>query len=332
MNEFNNISIIPARISNIEHRSDIKITDNYGKYPIFVAPMNCLIDLDNYKTFEKAGLYTIIPRGISLKKRLDHISIGFSAFGLDELYDNFVNIQINNKNKFYVLLDIANGHMLKAIKLCKTLKEIYKDQIVLMAGNIANPETYLDYAMAEVDYIRVGIGSGVVCSTSETGVHYSMSKLLQEITKLKEINKNVFKSFPKIIADGGFKYFNEINKALVLGADYVMLGSIIGHANEAAGYKKGGQQMDYYGMSTMRAQEECGVKPKNIKVSEGVTKSFSPDYSIFDWIIEFKHYLRSMMSYTNCGSLEDLHTVETIEDMTYTFNTVDHEYCKFKRV
>lgn len=72
--------------------------------------------------------------------------------------------------------------MRKLIDLCKSVKQKYGGHVILMAGNIANPDTYIDYALAGIDFVRVGIGGGSVCTTSANGgVHYAMASLLKRL-------------------------------------------------------------------------------------------------------------------------------------------------------
>ena len=66
------MEIVPARISNIEHRSDIVVTDEDGHLPIFAAPMDSVCDDTNYMLFEKQGIIPTIHRNVNpnIKKEL----------------------------------------------------------------------------------------------------------------------------------------------------------------------------------------------------------------------------------------------------------------------
>ena len=119
---------------------------------------------------------------------------------------------------------------------------------------------------------------------------------------------------PKVIADGGFKTNDQIIKALALGADYVMLGSIIGKSEEACGPTGVGldkqKYRKYYGMSTKEAQIEIGEASMFIfdgrtKRAEGVSHSLRVEYCIRDWISDFDSDLRSAMSYANAPCLSE---------------------------
>ena len=164
------ITIIPAVLSNIEHRAECVPYDEHGKLPLFSAPMSCVINMDNFRNFEEVGINTIIPRNVDIGERFNQSIETFVEMSLDEFDNYIVNIPVFTV-PHYICVDIANGHMRRLYDLAKEAKRIHGDNLVLMVGNIANPETFLEYAEIGVDYVRVGIGSGNVCTTSaNTGI------------------------------------------------------------------------------------------------------------------------------------------------------------------
>lgn len=340
------ITLIPTQVSDINSRSECNPYDNYKKLPLFTAPMSQIIDDKNWQEFGKY-VHTIIPRNIPLEKRLELCINTFCAFSLDEFEEYFVYSVPDNadelfKDVHYVLIDVANGHMKRLIDICQKAKEIWwEGSLVLMAGNVANPQTYIEYARAGIDYCRMSIGSGSQCTTANTGIFYPMGSLLIETNKHKELIKLLwsnhpdcpYKSIPKIVADGGFNTFGDIIKALALGADYVMCGKIFAKSVEGCGEIKTQIKpmnydilkdgpfnewirtqdisrikllecyREYYGMSTKRAQKEFGKK--GTKTEEGIQSYIRIEYYLSDWVCRFIDYLRSAMSYTNFTTLSD---------------------------
>lgn len=318
------IVLIPAVFSKIKHRSQCSpyirehslLPGTNAKLPLFTAPMSCVINDKNYNTFKINGINTIIPRNVYVNTRLRLAKDTFVALGLEE----FKTLIDNNDSlpyKMFILIDIANGHMEQLYVLSKLAKEKYGDNLVLMVGNIANPETYIAYSMIGVDYVRCGIGTSPVCTTSaNSGVHYPMGSLLESIKEKKLYYGNKGIKFAKIVADGGFSNFDQINKALALGADFVMLGKIFAKAEEACGEiidfpnydeeETVSRYREYYGMSTKRAQKEFGKEGN--KTAEGITTLVQIDYTIAGWVDNFKHYLQSAMSYTDCVTLDEFKT------------------------
>lgn len=240
---YNDIGIVPAITSDIEHRKDCDpFVDR--KLPLFTAPMSSVVDESNFNLFEENGINAILPRTVNLNTRVSYAVNGkWAAFGLKEFEEVFIEKTVSGQ-KIKALIDIANGHMAKILSLVKDFKEKYKDiQTEIMVGNIANPSTYLEMAKVGVDYIRCGIGSGEGCITSSNlGVHYPMASLIDEISEQKKyvgimrgaVKNGTYKSLPKIIADGGIRNYSDAIKALALGADYVMIGGLFTRMAESA--------------------------------------------------------------------------------------------------
>lgn len=334
----NDVCIIPEDLTSIRSRKECNTYHENGMLPLFTAPMSCVINENNYNEFLGKNIQTIIPRSVNFQTRIELSETCFAAVGLNE-FEQLLKMNIWNKKRSFCI-DIANGHMKYVYELCKTAKNIIGDNITIMAGNIANPETYniigLHYLNC-VDYIRIGIGSGYCCTTSaNTSIHYPMASLIREChnKRLQHPETN----YPKIVADGGFRNFDQVIKALALGADYVMLGSIFAKTEEACGEthikyewdnpralvyvnsheyygdKKYVKYRKYYGMSTKKAQQEFGGS--GAKTSEGIETTVDVEYSLGQWLDNFVSYLKSAMSYTDSKTLNDFIGYSKIGTMT----------------
>ena len=337
--DFDDILIEPSKTTSIHTRNDIDIHYDYedfglfSKLPLIAAPMDTVVSSENYFDFIELGINVCLPRGEHLyfgenlnsksQTKTNKATFGnrmvFESFSLIDFTKHFVA----KKAKFYpkhVLIDIANGHMSDLVYVTKKAKEYYGSTMVLMVGNIANPETYKTLSKAGADYIRCGIGNGQGCLTTlQTGIGYPMGSLVKECYEAsKKLHK---KNRAKIVADGGMKKYSDIIKALALGADYVMVGSIFNKSLESCGqnyfsgipvgknvanflYKKGFKvKKRFRGMSTKEVQKKWGnVK---LKTSEGVVRVRKVEYTLKSWVDNFSHYLKSAMSYTNSKTLEE---------------------------
>lgn len=357
---FNDVCLIPAVVSDIEHRSECSPYLDDGMLPLFTAPMSSVINQYNWKIFKNNKINTIIPRSVKLDERLNLMKQTFIAVSLSE-FESFIDSEYRPTRTIYICVDIANGHMKKLLDLCEKAKEKWGDLIQIMAGNIANPDAYLEYAKTGIDYVRAGIGTSPVCLTSaNNGIHYPMVSLLQEITKRKQVveawiksgrEENIYQSIPKIVADGGFSNFDQIIKALAIGADYVMLGKIFAMSEEACGevvykeqliptkidltafndeersvYEASGfnnayinkaiqvPYRKYYGMSTKKAQAE--ISGEAYKTAEGIETLVPIKYTLTGWCDNFISYLRSAMSYCNSRTLNEFKKNARIEQIS----------------
>lgn len=321
--DWNDITIVPAELSDISSRKEINPFRGDGMLPLFTAPMDTVISEDNADLFYKNKINICLPRGIKPDITDGHY---FHSYGLDEII-SIVDSNCPLPKK--VLIDVANGHMKKLYDTAKKIKETYGDKVELMIGNVANPETYVRYCEIGVDWVRVGIGGGSACTTSaNVAVHYPMASLVRECYLAGSNYENVdtrlldYRNRSKIVADGGFRNFSDIIKAIGLGADAVMIGGILNKSLESISdcYTKVGDQFititnedalnrfnlgedvyKYYrGMSTKEVQKSWNKA--ELKTGEGISKYNKVEYTIESWVENFTDYLKSNMSY--CGKKE----------------------------
>lgn len=310
MYSLDEIGLIPAATSSIKHRADVN--PFYGnKLPIFVAPMTCLLNLENWETFYNSKVIPIWPiRDANNKMReipQDDL-VGWIAMTIEEFKWVFNACRANGtvpKGYFKVLIDCANGNMEELFSIVKNAKQEYEDKLVVMIGNIANPETYLECCKAKVDYVRVGIGGGSGCTTSvQTGIHASMPWILEGI---KEMKKKIYWYWPltKIVADGGITNPSRAIKCLALGADYVMMGKAFAECEEASSHQRGnGENVTlYYGQSSEQGQIDRFGKVK--ANPEGTNLWVPVTTTLKEFTDKFEAALRSAMSYCGAKTLDD---------------------------
>lgn len=253
---YKDLYIVPSAVSDIDSREECTPFYSNGMLPLFTAPMTTVVGIENYKLFEQNGIHSILPRPVSLDDRLYAIRNGYwAAFSLNEFEELFMNGSPDKYERpIHVLVDIANGHMRKLFDDVKETKQKWGNKIVIMIGNIANPKAYEYVAECGADYVRLGIGGGFGCiTTTQTGVHYPMASLILDTIEVKKdiikrhldlCGSNEFQKhlefvskLPRIVADGGIRNFDDICKALALGADYVMIGSLFSKMYESTGTK-----------------------------------------------------------------------------------------------
>lgn len=323
--DFDDLMILPEPISSINSRSECDIYYNDGLLPLFTAPMDTVVSYNNADLFINNGIIPIIPRS---ERKLNHTKY-WVALSLDEFYTTYCDGDVTD-GIYRILIDIANGHMKKLVDYIELAKKRYGNRLIIMAGNIANPQTYVNLSNAGCDYIRVGIGAGSGCLTSlNTGVGYPMATLITECFLYKNNTDNP----AYIVADGGMQNYSDIIKALALGSDYVMIGGILNKSLESSGStfkevvnRKGefeiGEQVDpfddavkmafkggarfykqFRGMSTKDVQKALGRS--SIRTSEGISRMRLVEYTLDGWVENFRHYLSTAMSYTNKTNLVD---------------------------
>jgi IMP dehydrogenase/GMP reductase len=313
--DFDDILIEPAILSKINSRSEVNSRNIWGNLPLMTAPMDTVVNENNFHLFKEKGIVPVLPRIQNPNKEWVDTNI-FLSYGLQDFERIFLKekVSIENGSRIMALIDVANGHMESLYELAKEAKKRYGYSMCLMVGNVANPKTFEEYCKIGVDMVRIGIGNGNGCLTTvQTGVGYPMASLIEECNQLRKYNE----CRTDIIADGGFKKFADVIKALALGADYVMLGSILNKCLESAGetrnnndeiinqYHSDTKKMfhaelplykTFRGMSTKEVQKTWGKE--NLTTSEGVIRKNKVEYTLEGWIKNFEDYLKSAMSYT----------------------------------
>lgn len=292
------VCIVPAKKSQIRSRSEcspyhIGSTrfDSFKELPIFVAPMSCLTNTENIQKLAQprltepgklekfAVINPILSRGSSFEDRIEHLRQGYwVAFGLSELPKVEDRFKEEVPRCLHICIDVANGHMQSVFDAAAQLKKTFADHVSIMVGNVANPETYREYIISGcVDYVRLGIGSGNVCTTSvQTGIHYPMASLISDCRKIADIFEGTSK-VPAIVADGGFNRIDQCVKALALGADYIMLGRIIAQSDEACGkkYKKVYYEPGKSPSFISKENADTMEKNKILQDRQGITITYS---------------------------------------------------------
>ena len=128
-----------------------------------------------------------------------------------------------------IVVDTAHGHSDNVINTVRAIKDAFPD-VPVVAGNVATAEGTRELIDAGVDGVKVGIGPGSICTTRVvTGVG------VPQFTAVQQCSEVARPAGVPVIADGGIKTSGDIAKALAIGADCVMLGSLFAGLDESPG-------------------------------------------------------------------------------------------------
>ncbi len=177
-----------------------------------------------------------------------------------------------------LVIDSANGEAQLALDMIRRLRsDSGFDGIDIIGGNIATFSGAQALIEAGVDAVKVGVGPGSICTTRVVaGVG------VPQITAIYEAAKACRQAHVPLIADGGLQYSGDIGKAIVAGADTVMLGSLLAGCEETPGelvFVNGKQFKHYRGMGSLGAMSSRG------KRSYSKDRYFQADVSSDDKII-----------------------------------------------
>lgn len=158
-----------------------------------------------------------------------------------------------------LVVDTANGHARLAREMIQRIKsDPYFDDVQVIGGNVATQAGAQALVDAGVDAVKVGVGPGSICTTRVVaGVG------VPQITAIHEASKATKPAGVPLIGDGGLQYSGDIAKALVAGADSVMIGSLLAGTEESPGevvLVNGKQFKSYRGMGSLGAMASRGKK------------------------------------------------------------------------
>ena len=158
-----------------------------------------------------------------------------------------------------LVVDTAHGHARLLLEMVRRLKaDPSTAHVQLIGGNIATRAGAQALVEAGIDAVKVGVGPGSICTTRVVaGVG------VPQITAVHEAAQACRPAGVPVIADGGLQYSGDIAKAIVAGADAVMIGSLFAGCEETPGetvYIQGKQFKAYRGMGSIGAMSSRGKR------------------------------------------------------------------------
>ena len=207
-----------------------------------------------------------------------------------------------------IVVDTAHGHSENVIKSVKAIRKRYDLDII--AGNIATAEAAADLINAGADAVKVGIGPGSICTTRVvTGVG------MPQLSAIVNVCQTADEHGVPVIADGGVRHSGDIAKAIVAGANSVMLGSLLAGLDESPGelILHGGRRFkSYRGMGSEGAMgagsaDRYAQRLESEKfVPEGVEGRVPYRGPLPDLLFQLVGGLRSAMGYCGCATIDQL--------------------------
>lgn len=208
----------------------------------------------------------------------------------------------------FIVLDSAHGHSKNIIQSVKEIKASFPD-CQLIAGNVATYEGAKALVDAGADTVKVGIGPGSICTTRiVAGVG------VPQITAIMEASRACREKGRRVIADGGVKFSGDVVKAIVAGADSVMMGSMLAGTDESPGETilyQGRTYKIYRGMGSIDAMLDGSCdryfQDKTSKlVPEGIVGRVPFKGLASETIYQLVGGLRSGMGYVGCANINAL--------------------------
>lgn len=219
-----------------------------------------------------------------------------------------------------ICIDTAHGHSSGVIRAMQRIRNGWPD-IALAAGNVVTAEGTETLIAAGADVIKVGVGAGSICTTrviSGAG--------MPQVSAVFECARAARAKGVSIIADGGVKYSGDIVKAIVAGAEIVMLGGLLAGLEESPGeieLYEGRRFKQYRGMGSLGAMQglgqdryASGQAGSGKLVPEGIEGRVPYKGKLADFVYQLVGGLRSGMGYAGAATLDDLRTKTRLTRIT----------------
>lgn len=333
---YDDIQLIP-NYSDVQTRQTIDLATSVSRnwsinIPIVGSCMDTVTEYEMAATLMEMGGVGCIHRFMSIEEQvaqvkklvayrdtdltLSHLPIMAAVGVVGDYLDRAVELE--NAGCNIILVDVAHGHHSNMEVALAELKANLTEGVTdVIAGNIATAEAAEDLIAWGADGLRVGIGGGSLCTTRiKTGFG------VPNVTSIEEVFKIAEGAGVPIMADGGIKSSGDIAKALAVGADCVMVGSLLAGTKESPGAileTPQGLYKRYRGSASLETKVTHGQKARNVEgesttipfkggvkfivngLTDGVRSAFS--YAGSDNIIDY--YIRADYNVvTNAGLAE----------------------------
>jgi IMP dehydrogenase len=245
--------------------------------PLVSAAMDTVTESKMAIAMAKLGGIGIIHRNLPIAQQVTHaklvkgaglrvgaaVGVGDDGF---ERASSLIEVGVD-----VVVVDTAHGHHRAVLEAIERIKNKYPNQEII-GGNVATRAGAQALINAGADAVKIGVGPGSICTTRViAGVG------VPQVTAIMEAAKACKKADVPLIADGGLQYSGDIAKAIVSGADTVMLGSLLAGCDESPGelLELNGEKFKRYrGMGSLGAMQ-----------SRGESKSYSKDRYMQDDVL-----------------------------------------------
>jgi len=336
------LSCVPIMVANMDTTGTMAMADKTIEH-------NCITCLHKHYSVEDVVTYFTSRKD---KSDLVFYSTGVSHSDIQKLTAIMNGLKINglktnNISLPNICIDVANGYHEKFVKNIRHIRDLYPE-IIIMAGNVVTPEMVEELIIhGKVDIVKVGIGSGSVCTTRlKTGVGYP------QLSAVIECSDAAHGLGGHLCSDGGCKNPGDFAKAFGANADFVMSGSMFAGCDECEGEWKyeylanisgvpfwqpmsphnitdaqaqtttRKTHLEFYGMSSRKAMTKHSNGVAKYKTDEGKCVTIPYKGLASETIQDILGGLRSSGTYIGASKIKDFGKKTTFIQVTSTHNKI----------
>lgn len=331
--DFDDVLLVPQR-SSVRSRNDVSLATQITPSikldsPVISTNMDTVTGIDMALALSRYGSISFFPRfklakhqakdvkAILKQRQLTIPSIGIKPQEWDRL-KILVDLGIQT-----IIIDVAHAHQETCLDFIKKIKKEYKN-IEIIAGVVATRQGAVDLYKAGADSVRVGLGSGSICTTRVVTGHG-----MPQIATILETSKAAREFGRFLIADGGIRNSGDVVKALAAGANAVTVGNLLAGTDETPGQivEINGKKYKSYNGSTSQTEKtkHAKINPKDkhdnytsyVEGVEGLVPYKGPVTNVLNKLLAG---IRSGLSYSGAFNIEQLHKKAQFIRVTNSIN------------
>jgi GMP reductase len=304
--DFSDVLMVPKR-SELGSRSEVSlertITFKHSRktwtgVPIVVANMDTTGTVEMARELEKYKMLTCLHKYHEVEDIPEDLNVDYYAVSVGISDKDFERLKriMEARGPSFICVDVANGYSVKFLDAVKRIRDEFPSATII-AGNVVTREMVEELILnAGVDIVKVGIGSGSVCTTRlQTGVGYpQFSAVLETADAAHGVGG-------MIMSDGGVQVPGDFAKAFGGGADFVMAGSMFAGFKESGGElierEDGSKVKVFYGMSSASAMNKYSGGVAKYRSAEGKTVEVEYKGEVEGQVLNIMGGIRSTMTY-----------------------------------
>ena len=306
--DYDDVTLVPRVTSTLAHRADAQPAGDLGPFrlqvPMLGSPMPDVCGVEMCLALAEHGAVGVLHRFQSIAAQVSELGevlerggpVAAAVGSTGDYRERFDRLR--EAGCRVVCIDTANGAHVQVADAIAWIRSRDAD-IFVIAGNVASAEGFGWLEDAGADAIRVGIAGGSVCETrNETGVFVPTPHAVAEAAAVRR--------GALIIGDSGVRHPADVCKLLALGADCVMVGSVLAGTREAPGRViviDGKKYKIMRGAASFSVQQE--YRDDDPEYIEGSETMVAYKGSVAGVMRRYLAGLRSSMSYMNARTLEE---------------------------
>ena len=313
---YGDVLLVPHR-SPVDSRREVDLSTSLTpgielETPLLSAPMDTVTASETAIALSRVGGFGTIHRFLTVEEQAAELEAVIeageragAAIGISEDYLSRAERALE-AGAAALVVDVAHGHLEKALSAVDRLAEEFPD-VEIVAGNVATPQAVRDLYEAGAAGVKVGIGPGSHCTTRKVA-----GAGVPQVTAIADTSEVAHELGITIVADGGIRSSGDAVKALMAGADTVMMGRLFAGTDESPGeiiVRDGDRYKRSRGMATTAANDDRTDKSEGGPAADEGVEALTPYAGPLSEVAgEFLAGIQSGLSYVGAGDIETART------------------------